>query len=467
MNGPDQIERERHRLIILRRKGSEILHSSNGFDWSLPCVEILPRHRVAEQLTAELHSQSGLRAYCLFDLSPNGSDREPLRSKYAVMEAIKCDARAPADTRWFPIGGYGSRFVIPPEDNTAITDVIVEMNSYRNNAAPPPFARPGWIEELFEWVQSQIEPLNLRLTGAIRQLTASPTFNLIRLETSGPAVWFKATGEPNLNELPVSVSLAHLFPGHVPRVLAVHPTWNAWLSEEAVGTPLDDQEEPRCWERVARALAQLQLDSIEKCPELLGNHCKDLRLSEIVERIEPFLAHMADLMAAQVKMPPQPLTNSNLALLGERLKDACLELQGLGLPDTLGHIDFNPGNIIISPTHCYFLDWAEGCISHPFVTFEYLREHSRRGFPRDSAAVDRVAAAYLDAWQPLVSPSVLKQAMAISPLVAVFVSAIADASWRSVDPLQEPTVAGYFRSLTRRMFREAAVIARRSEPCLR
>jgi hypothetical protein len=34
-----------------------------------------------------------------------------------------------------------------------------------------------------------------------------------------------------------------------------------------------------------------------------------------------------------------------------------------------------------------------------------------------------------------------------------------DSTWRSVDPLQDPDVAGYFRSLTRRMFRESTDLA--------
>jgi hypothetical protein len=58
------------------------------------------------------------------------------------------------------------------------------------------------------------------------------------------------------------------------------------------------------------------------------------------------------------------------------------------------------------------------------------------------------------------------QATAFSPLVAVFVTAIAGKTWRSIDPTQDTRLAGYFRSLTRRMFREATEMAGRSERCL-
>jgi hypothetical protein len=454
--------RDRYRLIIVRRNGLEILVSSSGFDLSLPCLEISSEHRIAEQLTKRLYAERGLGAYCLFTLNPSRPDRQTERSKYAVMEVLQNNDRAPAASRWLPIAGKGSRLVDPPEDNAAITDALEEMNT-----ALGPFARPGWLPELFAWVQTQIDPLALRVTGAIRQLNAGRTFSLIRLETTGPAIWFKATGEPNLHELSISLALARLFPDHVPEILGVHRTWNGWLSKDAPGSLLDDCEESFFWEKAARQLAALQLASVGKSTELLESSCKDLRLPRLIKLVDPFLARMADLMAAQVKQPPEPLPTTSLTLLGERLKEACALLHELDLPDTLGHSDCNPGNIVVSPTRCFFLDWAEGCVSHPFLTFEYLREHSRRRLRDSDAAGERMAAAYARPWESVVSPDTVTQAMAISPLVAVFITAIVHPAWRSLDALQDPAVAGYFRSLTRRMFREAARLGEGSERCVR
>jgi phosphotransferase family enzyme len=352
------------------------------------------------------------------------------------------------------------------EEHMVVERSLDEWDAHRRETNQPPFSKPGWLEELFAWTRTQIDPLGLRATGTIRQLNASPTFSLIHMETTGPAIWFKATGEPNRHELPIAVALARLFPGYVPRILGVHSSWNGWLSEDAPGTLLDDCEGSFAWERVARQLAELQLDSAGKSTELLGNSCKDLRLPGLVKMVDPFLARMADLMAVQVKASPKPLTTSGLNLLGERLKEACALLHELDLPDTLGHVDFNPGNIVVSPNACCFLDWAEGCVSHPFLTFEYLREHARRRLGEDGAAIERIAAAYLGPWQSQYSPETVRQAMLLSPLVAVFGAAVNDSAWRSVDPLQELRVAGYFRSLTRRMSREAAEVTEERERCL-
>ena len=262
-------EPDRYRLIIVRRNGSEILVSSNRLDGSLPCLEISSQHRIAEQLTKKLIAERGLGAYCLFTFNPTRPDRQTERTKYAVMEALPNNDRAPAAGRWLPIGGKGSRFVDPPEDNAAITDAFQEMNT-----AIGPFARPGWLRELFAWAQSQIDPLGLQVTGTIRQLNAGATFSLIRLETTGPPIWFKATGEPNLHELSVSLALARLFPDHVPEILGVHATWNGWLLQDAAGILLDDCEESFFWEKAARHLAALQLASVGKCAELLASGCQ-------------------------------------------------------------------------------------------------------------------------------------------------------------------------------------------------
>jgi hypothetical protein len=182
--------------------------------------------------------------------------------------------------------------------------------------------------------------------------------------------------------------------------------------------------------------------------------------------MERFLARMAELMTKQTKQPPPILTNSDIAFLGQELKEACSVLQGLGLPDTLSHIDFNPGNILVSPEKCIFLDWAEGCLTNPLITFEYLREHARRNHLDAAAATEQITAAYLRPWQSLINGSDLRRGVGVSSLMAILAYGVALDARRSSDALENLTLAAYLRSLTRRMYREAVRIKRRSELCL-
>jgi len=380
------------------------------------------------------------------------------------MESLRHNDNAPAGTCWMPPSGAAE--CGDAGDGLFIKEALDELDSYARSEKTGPFARAGWLRELFQWVEEQASPLDLRPTGKFRQLNASPTFSLLRLETNDGALWFKATGEPNAHELPVSLLLARLFPNHVPRILGVHRSWNGWLSAEAPGTTLDEISDCFTWERAAGELAELQIASIGKSRELLEGKCKDLRISGVVKFIDPFLARMADFMAPQEKKSPGPLSSSELASLGVGLKESCSLLESFGLPDTLGHIDFNPGNILVSPDHCVFLDWAEGCVTNPLITFEYLRRHMERGGIQEPAADARLAAAYVQPWAAFFSPEDLRRALAVVPPVAVFVHAISGDTWRTLDPVSNPALAGYFRALTRRMYRDAVRAAEGSELCL-
>ncbi len=145
---------------------------------------------------------------------------------------------------------------------------------------------------------------------------------------------------------------------------------------------------------------------------------------------------------------------------------AKISLHDLHFPQTLGHIDFNPGNILISPARSVFLDWAEACVTNPLVTFEYLLEHMRRCYIHESAATEKITAAYLRPWHSFHSSRNLARGMTVSPLVAVFVCAVAGKAWCSPDTVHNPRRSAYLRSLSRRMYREATKAVEGSEQCV-
>jgi hypothetical protein len=450
--------RDIYRLIVTRRDASEFLFVRCESGWSLPWVEIQQGHRIAEQLTTALHALYACRGYCLF--FPTCADEQ---AKCAVMEASQDAEISPAGSCWIPLAEVPSLSTATAEDHAILEKSIEELTRHRDEPRLAPFAKPGWLAELFQWVDGQATSRGLRLTGNYTQLNASPAFSLVRLETVHSAVWFKATGEPNRHELPVTACLARLLPRYVPRLLAVHSAWNGWLSEEVFGTRLDQTAEVSLWSKVAEDLAQLQILSIGTEAKLLEAQCKDLRLPTLYAQIDPFLERMREFMAAQEKPAPAPLTKTELAHLGARLKQACSSLGEAGLPDSLGNLDFNPGNIFVAPNRCVFLDWAEACLTNPLITLEYHREHFQRS--GSSMAMAHLIHSYRRPWRSVAPSADWNQAIAVSPLVAVFAYAVANSAWRSPETLRGRSHAGYFRGLTRRMYREAEGIAARSERC--
>jgi Phosphotransferase enzyme family len=449
------------RLIITRRGASEILLCGPLPKQSLPRLNVSSGFRLADQLLASILKKYRLKTYCLFTGMVEPSPVVPLPHRYAVMEVPYQSGSTPHGTTWAPFAAAASEVAL------SLTDRAVMASSRERLTEPKgPFEKPGWMEELLAWVQDEIAPLGLRVTGDFRQLGAGGSFNLTRIETTRNAVWFKATGEPHGHELSLTLVLAELFQAYMPRVIGVHAGWNGWLSENAPGRSLGEVTDCSPWERAAEALAELQIRSIGKSLQLIAAGARDLRISRLAERIDAFLSRMSELMAMQEKRSPAPLADCELRRLGDRLKQSCTLLEAFGLPHTVGHLDFNPGNIFVDGDQCVFLDWAEGAISNPLLTFEYLAEHMvRAGLPKPESE-QRLVNRYLRPWACFYSADELRQARKLAPLMAVYAYATANDSWRCGDALDNPQRAGYFRALTRRMYREAMRVEQRSKPCL-
>src|ERR1019366_2928494 len=114
------------------------------------------------------------------------------------------------------------------------------------------------------------------------QLNASPSFSLVRFETSGPAVWFKAVGKPNLREFPITLALARLLPQYLPPILAARPEWNGWLALEGEGTSLGETQNAKHWKAAAADLAKLQIESTDRIGVLIDPGARDLRVPALL-----------------------------------------------------------------------------------------------------------------------------------------------------------------------------------------
>ncbi len=369
-------------------------------------------------------------------------------------------------TQWAPVSALSQQSLIDGSDYLAIRRSLTECGAEMKDSPPGPFARLGWFKELREWVEAVVEPLGSHLNGSFRQLNASPSFSLVRFETEGPALWFKAVGDPNQREFPITSTLAQLFPNYLPRILATRADWNGWLTREVEGRVLCEVQEPALWERSAAALAKLQIDSIDQGARILAAGARDLGTSALSKLIQPFIEIMAQLMEWQPKVPPPVLRRKELLLLGDRIQSALDALEALGIPETLGHLDLNPGNIVISPNRCAFLDWAEAYVGNPFFSFEYLLEHLRRTLGTASAVEARLIGSYCAQWEQVVPPAAVAEGLALAPFLAVFAYAAGSNAWEDTERLQEPATAGCLRGLTRRMNHEANNLADRRSPCL-
>jgi len=450
------VSQDAYRILLLRNEGAELLVTGEQPPFTLPCVEIPEWDRVAETVTAAVRKHYGVSAVCLFAPALSVTTTDTERPLYQVMETSEARTSGPGKTHWLPLRSIADQCFADEQDLAAVTDTLQQISEFKKGEAIGPFGRPGWIKELISWVQHEVQPYGFRLSGEFRQLNASPTFALLRLQTNGPALWFKAVGEPNRREFPVSITLSRLFPGFVPDVIATHSTWNGWLTTEFPGSTLDQSRDAWAWQRAAQTLAELQIASLGKTDQLLGAGCRDLRTTSLLRLVDPFMEVMTQLMEQQRKTPPSVLGKEEMRKLGRQVKHALTAWAQSNVPDALGHLDLNPGNILASVDQCVFLDWAEAYVGPPFLTFQYLIEHLRQTKQPSLIGSQFLADHYFSNWLGCVSRDALTSAQRLMPLLAVFACATAS-DWTEALFSRDERFRGYLRSLTRRMQREASL----------
>src|SRR5882757_2296638 len=243
-----QPQTDTFRILLIRRGCSQILLSPNGPAYSLPEVAISRCQRTAEGVNAEMKRRWGLEVISLFSPDFGFAAVEDSRLAYFAVESVHPDARPPAGMYWTPISALTDDSFLAREDFRAIREFLADGRRDSPHQSTRPFRKPGWFREVSEWVQTEIRPFELRLNGRFRQFNAAPAFSLIRFETNGDAVWFKAVGEPHLREFRVTLALAQIIPSYVPRLIASRPDWNAWLSVEAEGSELFQTKDVAFWE---------------------------------------------------------------------------------------------------------------------------------------------------------------------------------------------------------------------------
>jgi hypothetical protein len=457
LQSSQQSNYEPHHVVVLRAKGTEFLVAAGDRGWLLPWVDIGSDERLAQSLTQAVRRDWGCQAICLFSPVVPSSAIRANEIRYEVMECC-CHKTHDCRTKWVPVAALSLNCFSDADDYAVVQQSVAEGHVHSCAQAPGPFAKIGWLGELQMWIEERVAPLGLRLTGEFCQWNASPCFSLIRFETNGPALWFKAVGEPNLREFPITSTLAELFPSFVPPLLATRPAWHGWVSREVEGTNLGETRDLQCWQDAASSLAQMQIQSLGRRPQLRRSGARDLRTSGLANLVDPFVDVVDRLMGQQVKVPPALLSAKQLLRLGEQIRDALSRLSGLGIPDSLGHLDLNPWNIVVGREGCAFLDWAEAYVGHPFYSFQYLLEHFRRAVSLDRSRESHLTESYAEPWRHVVCGDAVGEALKLARMLAVFAYAAGTEVWNDGENLRDPATAAFLRSLARRLNREAIEI---------
>ncbi|PZG24566.1 aminoglycoside phosphotransferase family protein [Spongiactinospora gelatinilytica] len=242
-----------------------------------------------------------------------------------------------------------------------------------------PWARLEGVRELYGWASAALAAAGRTVTGPIRQRRTWNLSGLFRLPTDRGTAWLKALPPFSADEAAAIAAFAGADPGLVPTVIAAGPGrilledlpgvdgWNA--PGEALASAVT---------RLVAAQATLGGSAVPGLPELTGPS-QD-------ERVLALLARLGEVA------PPTGLTREESAaahrLLGRRsLLERC------GLPETVVHGDFHPGNWRADGGPPVVYDFADAHIGDPVL--DGLRVLAFLPRERRPAA----ARAWIDAWR--------------------------------------------------------------------
>lgn len=431
-----------YRCLVFAKDPSCLLATRQPRGHCLPRVQIPAHTRPAQQVQNAFRARWNLHVFLLDFWAPsNGS----------TPCAIAC-------TR-----GWRSRLDFEPvaPESLAITELSAgeqhRLQALIAGRTAHPLVRPDWLEKALGWIEFSTGARCSNISR-VAQWNAGCGFTLLRATSDdGRTYWLKATGFPNAHEFGVTRLLAQICPGSLPRILAVRPDWNAWLSSHG-GSSLGSSPNACQLLLAAECMAKLQVSSIGHTDALLAAGAFDQRLPLLRNQIDAVIMWLIEAMTRQISTAVPRLSRARLIELGDVLRETCDRLERFAIPDTILHNDLNPGNILLTGRKCVLTDWSEAAIGNPFLGCERLCQLNR-------AHARSVQEVYKAAWRDWLDSGQSEEALAMARLLAIYAYLCGRSDWLYTVEKPRPEFESYARSLARHMDRAAQELRRREALC--
>jgi len=324
-----------HHAVVPAGDGGSLL----TVDERLPCVrgEVWRLPEVLDRLAPLVGRPTYLRL-------AHQARRGELHLRLHVLDASSCDGDRVA------IDEADAERLAPPELRPALEGWLAEQAGAPVPPERPAWARPGWHAEAEAWAGVELQPVRLWPLSAV-----------LRGERADGRVYFKAVFPLFHHEPAVTEALAREHPYAVPELVAVDRERGWMLMRELPG--VHGYEVPGArWAPALRMMGGIQRAWAGRRDELVALGAQDRRLSTVA----PEVAAVPELAR-------------------------CLErLDGLALPETIGHGDLHAGNIAIDERGgTVIFDWSDACANHPLFDLAH--------FVHD-VEDEQVRAVLVDAW---------------------------------------------------------------------
>lgn len=252
-----------------------------------------------------------------------------------------------------PRGGevtYHAEILDEPPRTPADWEPVPTAGLDRPHRHRMPWAERGGPKSIVDWATERLAALDRPLVGPPVQVKTWNLSCLYRFPTAGGTVWSKSTGPFLVAESCAIGYVAEHDPELVPTVLATTADGGRTLLDEVPGED--------CWDTDAETVVAVVRRLVAAQAAMAGrrlDRLPDHRVSTLVTRAQRLLAD--DVLAGDER--------DGLVHLLDRVPTIAAAIADLGMPDTLVHGDFHPGNWRSDGERHTIIDWSDASLGNP------------------------------------------------------------------------------------------------------
>jgi hypothetical protein len=269
---------------------------------------------------------------------------------------------------------------MPPNGALDRTPLDSWPDVIRSHPMRAPWAEPGGPRELVAWAAATATAAGLPATGAARQVKTWNLSCVYRLPTVAGPVWAKAVPSFMCLDADVIDTVRRYDESLAPAVLGIDRTGRRSLLAHAPGEDCFETDEPTIHEVVRRWVG------VQARVATMPAGLRVIRPEDLI----------TDLTRLLDRPDPPALTPAEFAEARQLVRDLpalIAELDEAGLPLTLVHGDFHPGNWRSDGIRRVIVDWADSYLGHPAADAVRLRDWL------PPAQAEAAVTTWADAWR--------------------------------------------------------------------
>lgn len=265
-----------------------------------------------------------------------------------------------------------------------VAELIAEL---RGHAEPHPervaWARAGWYEDATDWILRSLREAGRAEPAAVTQFRHWGISAVMRVDAPDGRSWFKASYPRFAHEGLVTAHLDATLAAGTPSILGVD-AGRGWMLLDDVGpTETSDLADQAA---AVELLVAIQAAQTAHVGTLVALGCPS-------RPIETLAAELDDALDSEVVRDLE-LDGASRAALLAAVERAAARLQHVGMPATLVHGDFHPGNTAVTPAGPVVFDWTDASVSTPVVDLATWAWW----YPDDGDRLDAIWQWFTEAW---------------------------------------------------------------------